>query len=219
MERVPEPELMDEAEQAAAYARADFASVNQGFVDRFRALFPGVTGRVVDLGCGPGDISFRLARAAAALRVVAVDGSAAMLAWARRAAAGAPVASRVDLVRAVVPRLPFPPRRFDAVISNSLLHHLHRPAAFWDTVVTCGHRGAPVLIMDLFRPDSIERARDIVESGAANEAPVLKRDFFHSLLAAFTLEEVRAQLPSALRHARCEIVSERHWLLWGRLES
>src|SRR5438094_1602455 len=40
MERILEPELMDDAAQALAYARADFADVNRGFVDRFRTMFP-----------------------------------------------------------------------------------------------------------------------------------------------------------------------------------
>ena len=35
MERVLEPELMDDPEQARAYARADFEEENQGFADRF----------------------------------------------------------------------------------------------------------------------------------------------------------------------------------------
>jgi hypothetical protein len=35
-----EPELMDDAAQARAYAQADFAEENQGFVDRFREYFP-----------------------------------------------------------------------------------------------------------------------------------------------------------------------------------
>ena len=38
MPRVLEPELMDDPEQALAYARADFEKENQGFVDRFREI-------------------------------------------------------------------------------------------------------------------------------------------------------------------------------------
>src|SRR5260370_892767 len=54
MNRVLEPELMTDPEQAEAYAAADFAAVNQGFVDRFRALLSGLArGLVGDLGCGP----------------------------------------------------------------------------------------------------------------------------------------------------------------------
>ena len=43
MKRTLEPELMDDPEQALAYARADFEKENQGFVDRFREYFPEFT--------------------------------------------------------------------------------------------------------------------------------------------------------------------------------
>jgi len=47
---------------------------------------------------------------------------------------------------------------------------------------------------------------------------VLKRDFFHSLCAAFTLAEVQAQLREAgLGDLRCEMVSDRHWAVSGKL--
>ncbi|MBI4425546.1 MAG: methyltransferase domain-containing protein, partial [Elusimicrobia bacterium] len=77
MKRTLEPEVMDAPERAEAYARADFSEVNQRFVDEFlgRCLEPR---RVLDLGCGPGDIPIRLARCAAKVRVTAVDASPAM---------------------------------------------------------------------------------------------------------------------------------------------
>lgn len=39
-ERIPEPEFMDGAEQARAYAEADFRDVNAGSVAEFTARFP-----------------------------------------------------------------------------------------------------------------------------------------------------------------------------------
>ena len=44
MDRILEPELMTDEAQALAYSQADFAQVNQGFVDRFRACFPKAVG-------------------------------------------------------------------------------------------------------------------------------------------------------------------------------
>lgn len=218
MERVLEPELMEDPAQALAYARADFADVNQGFVDRFRAMLPELsTGSVLDLGCGPADIPIRLARPLPRLQITAVDGSEAMLAHARKAVTEARLTDRIRLLHARVPGLPLPPRSFDAVISNSLLHHLADPHAFWQEVQRLGRPGAVVFVMDLFRPDSPERAREIVETAAANEDPILKQDFFSSLLAAWTVEEVRSQLAVNLPHLDCRIVSERHWLVSGRL--
>jgi ubiquinone/menaquinone biosynthesis C-methylase UbiE len=122
-------------------------------------------------------------------------------------------------VRAVVPGLGRAPGGFHAVVSNSLLHHMPHPDVFWSEVARLGRAGAPALVMDLHRPDSAERARAIVETYSANEPEVLKRDFFHSLRAAFTLAEVRSQIAKAgLDRLRCEMVSDRHWIVWGTLE-
>ena len=65
MERIPEPELMDEAEQARAYAEADFSGPHDMFVQLFREAFPDTApaGAVLDLGCGPADVTRRFASA------------------------------------------------------------------------------------------------------------------------------------------------------------
>lgn len=210
---------MTELEQAVAYAQADFSEVNQAFVDRFRAAFPEVTGgAVLDLGCGPADIPIRFAQALPGLTVTAVDGSDTMVALGREAVKAAGMDARVRLLCARLPGLNLKEQSFTAVVSNSLLHHLPQPGVFWQEVRRLGRPGAAVLVMDLFRPDTPDRAREIVEQAAPNDPDVLKRDFFNSLCAAFTLEEVRDQLHTAgLQGLRCETVSERHWAAWGRL--
>src|SRR5690242_21407872 len=74
MDRVLEPELMDDPKQAEAYARADFSEENQGFVDRFREYFPDFSeGRILDLGCGPADIPIRFAKQYPACQVFGVE--------------------------------------------------------------------------------------------------------------------------------------------------
>lgn len=217
MNRVLEPELMTDPEQAQAYAAADFATVNQGFVDRLRALFPALTrGHVVDLGCGPADIPIRLCRALPDVAVTGVDGSEAMLAPGRAAVAAAGLASRIRLLCARLPGIERPAAGYDAVVSNSLIHHLPEPAVLWHEIARIGAAGAPVLVADLHRPESVEHAREIVETYSGAEPEVLKRDFFHSLCAAFTLPEVRGQLAEAgLESFRAEMVSDRHWAAWG----
>jgi ubiquinone/menaquinone biosynthesis C-methylase UbiE len=219
VDRILEPELMTDEAQTLAYAQADFDQVNQGFVDRFRASFPkGVGGTMVDLGCGPGDIPVRFARALPGYSITAVDGSEPMMIVAQQAVKAAGVEDRVRVLRARLPMLPLPLQSFDAVVSNSLIHHIPDPFLFWNEVVRLGKPGATVLIMDLFRPESPERAREVVEQYAANEAPLLKQDFFNSLCAAFTLREVRSQIRSrGLGGLVCELASDRHWVVWGHL--
>ena len=86
MQRLPEPELMDDALQARAYAAADFSATDQALVDTVLERLaagspqaPGQSERMVDLGCGPGNISFRLAQACPNATVLGLDGAAAML--------------------------------------------------------------------------------------------------------------------------------------------
>lgn len=80
MDRILEPELMDDPKQAAAYARANLAEVNQAFVDRFKEYFPEFSQRkVLNLGCGPGDIPVRFAKLYPVCQVLGIDASAAMM--------------------------------------------------------------------------------------------------------------------------------------------
>lgn len=219
MPRRPEPELMDRAEQAKAYAEADFEAPNSAFLALFAERFPRFAGdALLDLGCGPGDIALRFARRYPRLTVHGLDGAAAMLAHAEAALARAPeLAGRVRFLQGRLPGAVLP-RRYGAVVSNSLLHHLHDPDVLWRAVRAAVAPGGCVCVMDLFRPGSEDAAVAIVETYAAGEPEILRRDFHASLLAAFTPGEVRDQLAAAgLDGLEVETVSDRHLLVSGRL--
>ncbi len=50
---------------------------------------------------------------------------------------------------------------------------------------------------------------------AAREDPILREDFYNSLCAAFTIEEVREQLVTAGLDLMVARVSDRHMLISG----
>lgn len=219
MRRVLEAELMDEPEQARAYAEADFSEPNALFVALFQESFPdfGAGGCLLDLGCGPADITARLARAYPACQVHGVDGAPRMLAFGRRRIAGTELEGRVTLAHGVIPQVRLPRARYEAVVSNSLLHHLHDPGVLWETIKRCARRGAPVLVMDLARPQSPAQVDDLVRAYAADAPPVLQRDFRCSLCAAFRPQEVLGQLADAgLGGFDVRMVSDRHLAVLGR---
>jgi SAM-dependent methyltransferase len=220
MQRIPEPELMDEQEQAIAYAEADFEEPNSRFVETFETLFGAPQGRMLDLGCGPADIPLRFVRRNPSLSVTAVDGSPAMIELAHRALQGYREAgSRLFPVCATLQELTLEQRCFDAVISNSLLHHLHEPQPFWASIGHYARAGAAVLIMDLSRPEGLNQAQTIINTYAADEPEVLRKDFYNSLLAAFTPQEVEAQLAQAgLEELKVEAASDRHWIAYGLIQ-
>ncbi|MFO8008272.1 MAG: class I SAM-dependent methyltransferase, partial [Candidatus Brocadiia bacterium] len=169
--------------------------------------------------CGPGHIPLRLARELPDVRIDAVDGAAAMLEHARSALAAAPdCAERVRFIQATLPHHGLASGAYHAIVSNSLLHHLHDPSALWDTVKRLAAPGARVLVMDLSRPADPAAAESIVATYAAGEPEVLRRDFYNSLFAAFTPDEVRSQLQQAgLGGLDVTTVSDRHLLVQGQL--
>ena len=218
MERVLEPEIMDDPVQVQAYAEADFHKENQWFVDHFLRLYDDLDGAdVVDLGCGPGDIAIRLARSHPTCRITGIDGSSPMISWAEQAVNQAGLAHRIGFLcqRFQDVTLPTPA---DAVISNSLAHHVPNPLRFWYGLKHLIKSGGPVLVMDLLRPDSSEEAQAIVDQYAAHESERLRQDFFHSLLAAYTEDEVAAHLAELnLSRLMVDVPDDRHWIVYGRV--
>jgi 2-polyprenyl-3-methyl-5-hydroxy-6-metoxy-1,4-benzoquinol methylase len=209
---------MEGPAQVRAYAAADFSQENQGFVDRFREYFPDFSeGHVLDMGCGPGDIPIRFAQAFPSCRITGVDASEPMIGLAGVAVKQAGLADRITFscerfqaVSLVEPA--------DAAVSNSLLHHVPNPLQFWYRLRQLVKPGSPVFVMDLLRPDSPEEAQAIVDRYAAKEPEILRRDFYRSLLASFTEDEVAAQLAEMnLSRLIVDVVDDRHWVVSGIL--
>ena len=74
--------------------------------------------------------------------------------------------------------------------------------------------------MWILRPDSEDHAQRLVEHYAGDAPAVLREDFYRSLLAAYTPEEVSAQLIQAgLDRLKIESASDRHWIVSGTLTS
>jgi len=218
MDRVLEPELMVDPEQVRIYSEADFKEENQGFVDRFLSSYDDLDhAKILDLGCGPGDIPIRLARGHATIHILGIDASQPMITLAEQAVKKAGLTERIGLLcqRFQDVRLS---ESVDAVTSNSLLHHVPNPFQFWYAIKTLAQPGAPVLVMDLIRPGSREEAQDIVDQYAAEEPEQLRQDFFNSLLAAFTEDEVAAQLAELnLSRLLLDVPDDRHWIVAGRV--
>ncbi len=203
MERVCEPELMDGPLQAEAYAAADFRSSDLAVLERIEALpalrdADGGEGlSVIDLGCGPGNITFLVARRWPEASVLGIDGSAAMLAIAERRRLADPAAQRhLRFQRLVLPS-PQLAGPCSAVVSNSLLHHLHDPAVFWGAVRQLSGPETSLYVRDLRRPANAADLEALVARHAGSAAEVLRRDYTHSLQAAFTATEVMEQLEAA----------------------
>jgi len=221
VKRRPEPELMDSAEQALAYAKADFAASNSLFIELLKRLDPGALkgATALDIGCGPADIVTRFLRAYPHASCDALDGSQPMLDLAQETLDKLPgIASRCRLIHDTIPSAQLPSGHYDLVLSNSLLHHLPDPQVLWQSIKETAKPGAPVLVMDLMRPSSAAWIEALVATYVDGEPEVLRADFRNSLFAAFEPKEVTEQLEEAgLPCLEVAVVSDRHLAVMGRL--
>ena len=218
LSRTPEPELMNEAEQALAYAEADFSVPHNQFIDLFRSTFAdlSVDGMVLDVGCGPADGTLRFAKAYPDCRIDGVDGASAMLALGRASIEVAGLSRRIKLIEGYLPGAILPRSHYDVILSNSLLHHLADPQVMWEAIRRYGKPRAAVFIMDLRRPDTSKEIETLVRQHAAGEPAILQRDFHHSLHAAYRPDEVRQQLnQSGLQKLTVTAIGDRHLIICG----
>lgn len=213
MDRIPEPEYMDLPEEAEAYAIADFSDVNQAFADRLSELAADGPALALDLGTGPADIPARVKAARPDWQIVGFDASFAMLQLAQNSRAGA-----IWPVLGDAKRLPFSNAAFDVVFSNSIIHHITDTAPFWSELRRVARPGALVFLRDLARPEDAVAARRVVKTYSGNESMLLQEEFYRSLLAAYTPEELRDQLATAgIRGLLVQMVTDRHLDIVGRL--
>lgn len=220
MDRIVEKELMESEEQAKAYAFADFAVPHDLFISIFKEKFPDIPSSfndaILDLGCGSCDVTRRFASTYPDAGFHAVDGSVAMLKYAKELNEKSGLTTRIKLIESNLANLDVPQNLYHAIISNSLLHHLHDPSMLWNNIKTLSKPFAHVFVMDLKRPVDEQTVQFLSQEYAENEPDILKQDFENSLRAAFTVDEVKKQLNEVgLSQLDIEEVSDRHMVVYG----
>ena len=206
MKRTPEPELMETPSQVKAYVDADF-SKSDSMVVKGLENFLKKSGKtlnksnfIFDIACGPGNISERIAANWPFVKVVGIDGSKQMLIEARNKLNENPcinLAYELIEINSIATGKKTFPLKADVLVSNSGLHHFHKPWRFWEALKKLGKTNCIHFHRDLVRPSSIEKALEIKEKYLSNSPEILKRDFLASLKASFTVDEINQQLVNA----------------------
>ncbi|HEV2519923.1 MAG TPA: class I SAM-dependent methyltransferase [Thermoplasmata archaeon] len=121
-------------------------------VDRFRA--GGVPRTILDIGCGPGDLTVLAAHHYSGSRVVGIDITPAMLRRARSRRLPDADGRRLDWGEASAFRLPFPSGAFDLVMSAFVIRNLPRlPDAFAELRRVVAP-GGTLLTLEITEPSS-----------------------------------------------------------------
>ena len=219
--RVLEPEAMDTLDEAREYDAMDHSPTNTAFVGAFLAAHgPCRGGAVLDVGTGPARIPIALARADARAPILGIDLARHMLDRARRNVEEAGLSDRVKLQLADAKGVPYPDGQFEAVISNSIVHHIPEPSAALAEMVRLVAPGGTLFVRDLRRPDDGPSLAAIVRAYASEESESARALFSASLRAALTASTIsgRSWRPLGLS-AGDDVVRrpDRHWTwTWRR---
>ncbi len=209
MKRVTEEELMTDPDQVKAYMEADFSLSEESMVNQLAETlrnyeFMLEEPLILDLGCGPGNISERIASRWRRAKVYGIDDSIEMIRVAnerkrlndRKTSFKRLVYKKMNISSLTTDKSLFKDCA-DVVVSNSLIHHIHDPSSFFSALINISKNGAIHFHRDLRRPNTFEEVLDIQKRNLVNAPEILVRDFTASLLAAHTCKEVEGYIESA----------------------
>ncbi|MCC9604074.1 class I SAM-dependent methyltransferase [Stieleria sp. JC731] len=205
---------MDTELEVQEYKQMDHEGINSLYIDDLIAGGP-VGPKVMDLGCGTGEIAVMLCQRLDDVQVMGVDMSIEMLEAARMEVELGGVQGRVFLENADCKALDhFESGSTDTVLSNSLIHHVADPASVLACAMHVLAPGGRLFIRDLMRPTTEDEVERLVEEHASGETDFAKQLLRQSLHAALTVAEIRQVA------AKCGIdpesiraTSDRHWTL------
>ncbi len=219
MRRTPEPATLSPFDEAHEYHLMDHGEVNRRFVDDL--LQRPIGSRVIDLGCGPAAIAIELCRRDKDVEMIAVDAEVEMLEIAKREIDAAGLLDRIALHHADVCEMQFySDEMADAVISNSLIHHLDHPEQGLATARRLVKQGGRLFIRDLVRPANEREVESLVATYSGQESENAQQLLRQSLHAALTLEEIREMARGlGIRPDHVQMSSDRHWTIdWSGKE-
>jgi len=217
IKRILEPEVMDSVEEARDYDAMDHSEVNRIFVDEFLAA-AGEARDILDLGTGTAQIPIELCRRCHDCRVMAVDASVSMLDIARGNIDVAGAMEQIQLQRVDAKAMEFSDDMFDAVMSNSIIHHIPEPRVCLQEAIRVTRPGGLLFFRDLLRPSSESELKSLVDKYTGDEIDHAQRMFGESLHAALSLDEIRNLLESlGFNPETVQQSSDRHWT-WSAIK-
>ena len=147
MERTVEPELMERKEQVTSYAKADFSEGENNLINQINYylinnnIYLNEKQLIVDLGCGPGNISEKLSLKWPKAAVVGIDGSKEMIRIAELNKKNSLNRSRLKNLRYIcadIKTLKLSDISFEKnislLVSNSLIHHITYLDDFFNSI-------------------------------------------------------------------------------------
>ena len=204
MERVPEPELMEEKEQVISYDEADFSEGEVNLINQInhyllrKNISLGEKDLIVDLGCGPGNISEKLAIKWPNTEVVGIDGSKEMILRAEYNKSISNNQKKLKNLRYICSDIKdikltdfLLKKEISLLVSNSLIHHITNLEDFFNTIKSLSSKFTVNFHKDLKTPLDEKSALELKAQCSTKYNEILTNDYYASLRASYTFKELK----------------------------
>ena len=205
MERIPEPELMEKKEQVISYDEADFSEGEFNLINQINHyllrnnISLSEKDLIVDLGCGPGNISEKLAIKWPNTEVVGIDGSKEMIVRAeykKEISANHKSLKNLRYICSDIKEIKLTDfllkKEISLLVSNSLIHHITNIEDFFNTIRSLSSNITVNFHKDLKRPLDEKSFLEIKAQCSTKYNEILTTDYYASLRASYTFKELRS---------------------------
>ena len=204
MERIPEPELMEKKEQVISYDEADFSEGEINLINQInhylleKNISLSEKDLIVDLGCGPGNISEKLAIKWPNTEVVGIDGSKEMILRAEHNKEISNNKKKLKNLRYICADIKdikstnfLLKKKISLLVSNSLIHHITHLEDFFKTIRSLSSNSTVNFHKDLKRPLDEKSALELKAQCSTKYNEILTNDYYASLRASYTFKELK----------------------------
>ena len=227
MDRKAEPELMLTKNQVDSYSDADFSEGEIKFIQviknylKKKNIVLTHNDLIVDLGCGPGNISERLAIEWPNTSIIGIDGSEEMIQKANFRK-NSKEYSLVNLsylckdIKNIRLNEISKKKKINLLVSNSLIHHLTHLSEFFNCIISLSNSETLNFHKDLIRPINEKTALELKAECSLNHNETLTNDYYASLKASYNVEEMKNfTLEKKLNHLKVLEEENKYLILYG----
>ena len=204
MERIPEPELMEAKKQVISYDEADFSEGEVNLINQInhyllrKNISLGEKDLIVDLGCGPGNISEKLAIKWPNTKVIGIDGSKEMILRAeynKKISTNQKKLKNLGYICSDIKDIKSDnflfKKEISLLVSNSLIHHITYIEDFFNTIKSLSSNSTVNFHKDLKRPLDEKSALELKAQCSKIYNETLTNDYYASLKASYTFKELK----------------------------
>ena len=207
MERKPEPELMNKKSQVKAYCAADF-SLGENNLIKFISNYLKINNiklskndLILDLGCGPGNISEKLSERWPDVNILGIDGSQEMIRKAKSRIFKDKIVNKYrnlhylcSDIREISSHEILSGKKITLLVSNSLMHHINYLDNFFEFIINLSNKETINFHKDLIRPKDEETALKLKDKCSQKFSSILTDDYYASLKASYRKNEVQEKI-------------------------